>query len=204
MLAHYQFLCQPLYAPWPHRGGSQRRGPQKNFSKSRKNKMVEKCVFFLRSCTIFCMSEAVTISNGSRILPCPLGPQNALKTKIHFCPFSNKNRRAFGPTTACRDPLYCVAVKMILLSYCIGTALAQKLHTIEQSKSPWRPFGAPRLDFLVWCIRRASKNDDFSASHQNIQNQRISRTWEAHVAIFYQKACLLRSPLELFFHDFGE
>ena len=30
------------------------------------------------------MSEAVTISNGSRILPSHLCPQNALKTKIYF------------------------------------------------------------------------------------------------------------------------
>ena len=30
------------------------------------------------------MSEAVTISNGYRILPCPLGPYNALKSKIDF------------------------------------------------------------------------------------------------------------------------
>ena len=41
-------------------------------------------MLFLRICTMFCMSEAETISNGSRILPCPLGPYNALKTKIYF------------------------------------------------------------------------------------------------------------------------
>ena len=42
---------------------------------------------FLRSCTIFCMREAVTIFDGSRILPCPLGLQNDLKTMICFWTF---------------------------------------------------------------------------------------------------------------------
>ena len=36
-------------------------------------------------------------------------------------------------------------------------------------------------------IRRASKNYDFLASPQNFKNQRISQTWEAHVAIVDQK-----------------
>ena len=35
------------------------------------------------------MREAVTLSNVSRILPSPLGPVNALKTKIDFEAFSN-------------------------------------------------------------------------------------------------------------------
>ena len=34
---------------------------------------------------------------------------------------------------------------------------------------------------------RAPKNDDFLASLQNVQNQRISRAWKAHVAILKQK-----------------
>ena len=42
----------------------------------------EICVFFFPICTIFCMREAVYISHGSRILPSPLGPLNALKTKL--------------------------------------------------------------------------------------------------------------------------
>ena len=55
-------------------------------------------------------------------------------------------------------------------------------------ESLFRPFGAPRPDFSIfWSIGRASKNDDFLASHQNVKNQRISRTWEAHVAILDQK-----------------
>ena len=52
--------------------------------KKQKKKMVAKLVLFLRFCTIFCMREAVYISYASRILPAPLGPQNALKTSIYF------------------------------------------------------------------------------------------------------------------------
>ena len=33
---------------------------------------------------------------------------------------------------------------------------------------------------------RASKNDDFLASHLNVKNVGTSRTWEAHVAILDQ------------------
>ena len=33
------------------------------------------------------MRKTVIISNGSRILPCPLGLQNDLKTKIYFWDF---------------------------------------------------------------------------------------------------------------------
>ena len=43
--------------------------------------------FFLRITTIFCMRKTVIISNGSRILPCPLGLQNDQKTKIYFWAF---------------------------------------------------------------------------------------------------------------------
>ena len=73
---------------WPHRGGSQRREPQKNFLIIfLKSDLVTKQVFFLRISTIFCMRETVIISNGSRILPCPLGLQNDLKTNIYFLTF---------------------------------------------------------------------------------------------------------------------
>ena len=40
---------------------------------------------------------------------------------------------------------------------------------------------------IFWSIGKASKNDDFLASQQNVKNQTISRTWEAHVAILDQK-----------------
>ena len=42
---------------------------------------------FLRISTIFCMRETVIISNVSRILPCPLGHKNDLKTTIYFWTF---------------------------------------------------------------------------------------------------------------------
>ena len=70
-----------MAAPW---GLSTPRAPKYLFPKLQKSNLVTKSMFFLRIYTIFCMSEAVTISNGSRILPCPLGPLNALKTKIYF------------------------------------------------------------------------------------------------------------------------
>ena len=57
--------------PW---GLSTPRVPKELFQKIRKSKMVTKHVFFIRISTIFCMREAVIISNGTRILPCPLGP----------------------------------------------------------------------------------------------------------------------------------
>ena len=57
--------------PW---GSSTPRAPKELFQKFRKSNMVTKQEFFLRISTIFCMREAVIISNGSRILPCPLGP----------------------------------------------------------------------------------------------------------------------------------
>ena len=56
--------------PW---GLSTPRAPKEPFLNVRKSNMVTKQVFFLRIFTIFCMREAVTISYGSRILPCPLG-----------------------------------------------------------------------------------------------------------------------------------
>ena len=37
---------------------------------------------------------------------------------------------------------------MVLLFDCIGTPGPRKLPTAEVAKSPWRPFGAPRLDFF--------------------------------------------------------
>ena len=56
--------------PW---GLSTPRAPKELFQTFQKNNMVTKQVFFLRISTIFCMREAVTISNTSRIVPCPLG-----------------------------------------------------------------------------------------------------------------------------------
>ena len=41
--------------------------------------------------------------------------------------------------------------------------------------------------FIFLVIGEPSKNNDFLASHQNGTNRRISRTWEAHVAILDQK-----------------
>ena len=47
-------------------------------------------LFFLRISIIFCMRKFVIISNGFRILPCPPGLQNDLKTKIFFFYFFQK------------------------------------------------------------------------------------------------------------------
>ena len=59
-----------------------------------------------------------------------------------------------------------------------------RTHKIE----PWRS----RLDFLHLLVHREDfKNLDFLASHQNVKNQRISQTWEAHVAMLKLKTCLL-------------
>ena len=57
---------------------------------------------------------------------------------------------------------------------------------------------------ICWSIGKASKNDDFLASHQNVKNQMISRNWEAHVATLDPKTWLLRYPLASFFHRFCE
>ena len=73
--------------PW---GLSTPRAPKEPFQKLRKSNMVTKQVLFLRISTIFCMREAVTISNVSRILPCPLGLKNDLKTTIYFLIFFQK------------------------------------------------------------------------------------------------------------------
>ena len=70
--------------PW---GLSTPRAPKELFNYFLKSDLVTKQVFFLRISTIFCMRETVIISNGSRILPCPLGLKNYLKTKIYFWDF---------------------------------------------------------------------------------------------------------------------
>ena len=70
--------------PW---GLSRPRAPKELFQKNRKSNMVTKQVFILRISTIFCMRETVIIPNGSRMLPCPLGLQNDLKTMIYFWTF---------------------------------------------------------------------------------------------------------------------
>ena len=58
-----------------------------------------------------------------------------------------ENSPGLWPSSVSGSFLDCLAVKTILLSYCIGTPLARKLHIARGSKSPWRPFFAPRLDF---------------------------------------------------------
>ena len=52
--------------------------------KIQKNNIVTEKMFFLRISIIFCMREAVTISDGSRILPCPRGLKNDLKKRFTF------------------------------------------------------------------------------------------------------------------------
>ena len=47
---------------------------------NKKEKLFGRETFFLPMCTMFCMRKAVTISDGSRIPPSPLGYYNALKT----------------------------------------------------------------------------------------------------------------------------
>ena len=70
--------------PW---GLSTPRAPKELFNYFLKSDLVTKQVFFLRISTIFCMRKTVIISNGSRILPCPLGLKNDLKTTIYFLTF---------------------------------------------------------------------------------------------------------------------
>ena len=60
---------------WPHRGGSQRREPQKNvFTNFKKVSWSQNGRFSLRIYTIFCMRGAVYISDGSRMRAGPLRP----------------------------------------------------------------------------------------------------------------------------------
>ena len=60
-------------------GLSAPRAPQSTFSKKSQKQYGHEIGVVLRISTIFCMREAVTISNGSRILPCHLGLYNDLK-----------------------------------------------------------------------------------------------------------------------------
>ena len=71
----------------PTVGALNAESPKRIFQKCSISDLVTKYVFFLRISTIFCMRETVIISNGSRILPCPLGLQNDLKTMIYFLTF---------------------------------------------------------------------------------------------------------------------
>ena len=66
-------ICEYTRKSWPHRGGFQRREPQKNFLKQ-KTVGREIAVFLLRIYTIFCMREAVCISDGFRVRAGPQGP----------------------------------------------------------------------------------------------------------------------------------
>ena len=76
----------------------------------------------------------------------------------------------------------------VLFSIVPGNPPAQKLRIVEYLESLFRPFGAPRLDFLDLLVHReAFKNDAFVASYQNVKNQRVSRTWEAQAAILDPK-----------------
>ena len=52
-------------------------------------------MFFLRIGTIFCVREAVCISDGSRILPCHLCLQNDLKPSFRFLIFPTFNLLAY-------------------------------------------------------------------------------------------------------------
>ena len=84
------YIVYEFYVYGPTVGALNAESPKKEpFQKLRKGNMVTKQVFFLRISTIFCMREAVTISNGYRILPCPLGLSKRPKTMIYFWTFSN-------------------------------------------------------------------------------------------------------------------
>ena len=70
----------PILNHGPTVGALTPTAPKGFFHKFQKSNLVTKYLFLLRTYTIFCMSEAATISNASRILSCthrPLkGPQN--------------------------------------------------------------------------------------------------------------------------------
>ena len=70
-----------LYGPTVGALNAESSPPQKT-SKKKKVSWSRNTYFVLRICTILCMRDAVAISSVSRILPSPLGPLNALKTKI--------------------------------------------------------------------------------------------------------------------------
>ena len=76
-----------VYVPYIWPGALNTESPKRTFPQISKKQFGHEIYVFLRICTMFCTSEAVTISNGSRIFLCPLGPQNALKTKIYFWHF---------------------------------------------------------------------------------------------------------------------
>ena len=101
----------------------------------------------------------------------------------------NETCGAFSPT-ACRDPFWMVqwSKSPSYFQLIQGIPAAQKLGVCEYPEAIVRPFGAPRPDLFDLLVHREGvQNWCFLASHQNIKNQRISRTWEAHVAILNQK-----------------
>ena len=60
------YFARILYL-WPHRGGSQRREPQKNRCNKRKSNLFAKQAFCAQICIIFCMREATYISDSFRM-----------------------------------------------------------------------------------------------------------------------------------------
>ena len=74
----------------PLLGLSTPRALKVNKTKEMKSIRVAEQVLFLRFCTIFCMREAETISDGSRILPSPHRPlKRPYNFNLFFIPFYN-------------------------------------------------------------------------------------------------------------------
>ena len=75
------------------------------------------------------------------------------------------NSPGVRPNGMSGSPLDGKTDKTVLLSYSIGAPGPRNGPFVEVAKSPWRPFGAPRLDFaLFWRPRTTSKNHVFSTS----------------------------------------
>ena len=70
----------------------------------------------------------------------------------------------------------------------LGTETPRKGIFAEASGPTNRSLVTFGLFFFIFLVAgEPSKNNDFLASHQNVENRRISRTWDANVAILDRK-----------------
>ena len=132
-----------MVPPW---GGSQRREPPKNF--------------FLRICNIFCMRETVYISYGFRMRADPLGPQNALKTKIYLWAFPPNLFLFFWGALGAMVP-WCHSGAMTVLSDtpAPGTAKYRQVPpgTPRYLRDSRGRFRTPFKEYSIDCKRHAAK-----------------------------------------------
>ena len=123
----------------------------------------------------------------------------------------NKIRRAIGPwrvrsCTSCSSaPLSFFSSLVRAREAALETLLAKNDTLGDAPGALLRPLALQgSICSIFWSIGKASKNDDFLASQQNVKNQTIRRTWDAHVAILDTKTWLLRSTLVSFCYCFFE